>query len=76
MSNPERTASFLLKPVRRACKEFDLLDEGDRVAVAVSSGKDSRALLELLLRLQRQFRRHQGQIRANLWRAARRAMEF
>jgi len=53
MSDPERTASFLLKPVTRACKEFDLLTDGDRVAVAVSGGKDSRALLDMLLRLQR-----------------------
>jgi len=52
MSDAERISSFLLKPVARACKEFDLLAEGDRVAVAVSGGKDSRALLELLLRYQ------------------------
>jgi tRNA 2-thiocytidine biosynthesis protein TtcA len=50
MSDPERGAFFLLKSVTRACKEFDLLAEGDRVAVAVSGGKDSRALLDLLLR--------------------------
>ena len=50
MSDPDRIASFLLKPVARACKEFDLLAEGDRVAVAVSGGKDSRTLLDLLLR--------------------------
>jgi len=49
-SDPDRVASFLLKPVARACKEFDLLAEGDQVAVAVSGGKDSRALLDLLLR--------------------------
>jgi tRNA 2-thiocytidine biosynthesis protein TtcA len=50
MSDPNRIASFLLKPVARACKEFDLLAEGDRIAVAVSGGKDSRTLLDLLLR--------------------------
>jgi tRNA 2-thiocytidine biosynthesis protein TtcA len=49
MSDPDRVASFLLKPIARACKEFGLLAEGDRVAVAVSGGKDSRALLDLLL---------------------------
>ncbi len=50
MNDPDRIAFFLLKSVARACKEFDLLTEGDRVAVAVSGGKDSRALLQLLLR--------------------------
>ena len=54
MADPERMASFLLKPLARACKEFDLLGEGDRVAVGVSGGKDSRALLDLLLRYQQQ----------------------
>ncbi|HID88869.1 MAG TPA: hypothetical protein EYP52_04065, partial [Anaerolineae bacterium] len=46
----EQAARFLLKEVARACKEFDLLAQGDRVAVAVSGGKDSRTLLDLLLR--------------------------
>jgi tRNA 2-thiocytidine biosynthesis protein TtcA len=52
MSDPDRVAFFLLKPVARACKEFGLLAEGDRVAVAISGGKDSCALLDLLLRYQ------------------------
>jgi len=50
MADAERIARFLLKDVARACKEFDLLAAGDRVAVAVSGGKDSRTLLDLLLR--------------------------
>lgn len=50
MGDPDRIARFLLKPFARACKEFGLLEEGDRVAVAVSGGKDSRTLLDLLLR--------------------------
>ena len=40
---------YMLREVTRACKEFDLIAAGDRVAVAVSGGKDSCALLELLL---------------------------
>jgi tRNA 2-thiocytidine biosynthesis protein TtcA len=52
LSDPDRMAPFLLKPVARACKEFGLLAEGDRIAVAISGGKDSRVLLDLLLRYQ------------------------
>lgn len=40
----------MLKSFARACKEFDLLAEGDRVAVALSGGKDSASLLDLMLR--------------------------
>ena len=50
MSDPDHIAHFLLKPFARACKEFDLLAAGDRIAVAVSGGKDSRTMLDLLLR--------------------------
>jgi tRNA(Ile)-lysidine synthase TilS/MesJ len=57
-SAPDRIAFFLQKSVSRACKEFDLLAEGDRVAVAVSGGKDSRALLQLLLRHRRKVPYH------------------
>ncbi|MCP4538905.1 MAG: tRNA 2-thiocytidine(32) synthetase TtcA [Chloroflexi bacterium] len=49
MADYDRATYFLLKPVTQACKEFDLVADGDRVAVAVSGGKDSRALLQLLL---------------------------
>jgi tRNA 2-thiocytidine biosynthesis protein TtcA len=43
----------LLQEVTRAVGEFGLISEGDRVGVAVSGGKDSRTLLDLLLRHRR-----------------------
>ena len=58
MSTPDRMAYFLLKDVTRAIGEFGLIEDGDRVAVAVSGGKDSRALLELLLRHRRKVPYH------------------
>ncbi|MGQ9489386.1 MAG: ATP-binding protein [Anaerolineae bacterium] len=48
----DRLAHFLLRAVKRAIREFGMLRDGDRVAVAVSGGKDSLALLDLLQRLQ------------------------
>ena len=54
MSNLDRIVQFLLKDVSRAVGEFDLVDPGDHVAVAVSGGKDSRSMLDLLLRHRRQ----------------------
>lgn len=53
MSDPDRIAYFLLKEVTRAIGEFELVEEGERVGVAVSGGKDSRAMLDLLLRHRR-----------------------
>ena len=50
MTDPDRIAHFLLTEVTRALGEFHLVDNGDRIAVAVSGGKDSRTMLDLLLR--------------------------
>jgi tRNA 2-thiocytidine biosynthesis protein TtcA len=47
-NNPDRLAYFILKSVNEVVREFDMLREGDRVAVAVSGGKDSLSLLRLL----------------------------
>ena len=38
----------LLRELRRACKDFELIQPGDKIAVAVSGGKDSSTLAYLL----------------------------
>ncbi len=46
-----RLEKRLLNHVGRAVHDFDLIRGGDRIVVAVSGGKDSTSLLQLLLRL-------------------------
>lgn len=43
----------LLRQVGNACVDFQLVEPGDRILVAVSGGKDSHALLYLLRQMQR-----------------------
>ncbi len=43
----------ILGYIRRACQEFDLIEDGDRIAVGVSGGKDSLVLLAGLAKMRR-----------------------
>ncbi len=47
------TTQELLSPMRKAINDFDMIDENDKIAVGVSGGKDSLALLTLLKAYQR-----------------------
>jgi len=48
-----KPAKNLLRPVGQAIRDFAMIEDGDRVLVAVSGGKDSLSLLHILLHLQR-----------------------
>lgn len=48
IKSEEQAAFWLLKDINRAVREFAMIADGDRVAVAVSGGKDSLSLLRLL----------------------------
>ena len=51
------TLQKLLSPMRRAINDYQMIQSGDKVAVGLSGGKDSLALLTLLARY-KQFSEH------------------
>ena len=48
LPDPDRLAFFILKNLGKAVREHAMVQSGDRIAVAVSGGKDSLSLLRLL----------------------------
>lgn len=43
----------LLSPARRAIEQYNMIEDGDKIAVGLSGGKDSLALLEIMAGLKR-----------------------
>lgn len=48
-SEAERQAFFLTRKLHRAIREHNMIEEGDRILVGISGGKDSMSLLRLLV---------------------------
>ena len=48
----EKTERKIQRMFSRACSEYSLLEDGDRVLVALSGGKDSLELVRLMARQQ------------------------
>ncbi|HKR11194.1 MAG TPA: tRNA 2-thiocytidine(32) synthetase TtcA [Pyrinomonadaceae bacterium] len=53
MHTEQKTQTKLLRRMGEAIGDFGMIDDGDRVMVCISGGKDSHTMLELLLNIQR-----------------------
>jgi tRNA(Ile)-lysidine synthase len=53
--SPNKQAREIIRAVERTIADFDMLQRGDRVLIAVSGGPDSMALLHLLVELAPEF---------------------
>ncbi|MBO5402248.1 MAG: tRNA 2-thiocytidine(32) synthetase TtcA, partial [Clostridia bacterium] len=47
----------MLGYTRRACADYDMIQDGDRIAIGVSGGKDSLALLCFMAKLKRFYQK-------------------
>ena len=43
----------LMEPFTRACRDYELISEGDRIAVCISGGKDSMLMAKLFQEIQK-----------------------